>query len=99
VWLKQALAQAAWGASFTKGSYFKALYHRKVTRKGKKRAIVIVAHALLVTGYMLVATGRKYEDLGVHYFDRIDREQLTKQLVKRLQRLGYNVVLQLQPAA
>jgi transposase len=97
VWLKQALTQSAWGASFKKGSYFKAQYHRLAARKGKKRAIVGVAHSLLVTGYILVATGRKYEDLGVDYFDRIDRERLTKRLVKRLERLGHKVAL--HPAA
>jgi hypothetical protein len=97
VWLKRALTQSAWGASFTKGSYFKAQFHRLAARKGKKRAIVGVAHALLVTGYVLVATGRKYEDLGADYFDRIDRQRLTKRLVKRLERLGHKVAL--QPAA
>jgi transposase len=97
VWLKRALAQSAWGASRKKGSYFKALYHRLSARKGKKRAIVGVAHGLLVTGYTLVATGRKYEDLGADYFERIDRERLTKRLVKRLERLGHQVAL--HPAA
>jgi transposase len=97
VWLRRALTQAAWGASVTKGSYYKALYHRMAARKGKKRAIIAVAHSLLVTGYLLVSTGRKYEDLGADYFDRIDRERLTKRLVKRLERLGHRV--ELQPAA
>jgi transposase len=50
VWLRRALTQAAWGASMRKGSYFKAFYHRLAARKGKKRAIVAVAHALLVNG-------------------------------------------------
>jgi hypothetical protein len=63
-------------------------------RKGKKRAIVAVAHALLVTGYLLVATGQEYKDLGADYFDRIDRERLTKRLVKRLERLGHRVALE-----
>jgi transposase len=94
VWLRGALTQSAWGASFTKGSYFKTLYRRMVARKGKKRAVVAVAHALLVTGYILVATGRKYEDLGADYFDRLDRERLTQRLVKRLERLGHKVALQ-----
>ena len=58
VWLRRALTQAAWGASMKKGSYFKAFYHRLAARKGKKRAIVAVAHALLVTGYMLLWTGK-----------------------------------------
>jgi transposase len=94
VWVRRALCQAAWGASVTKGSYFKALYHRMAPRKGRKRAIVAVAHSLLVTGYMLLWTGKKFEDLGADYFERLDRERLTKRLVKRLERLGHTVSLQ-----
>jgi transposase len=97
IWLRRALTQAAWAASRTKGSYYKAQYHRLAARKGKKRAIVAVAHSLLVTGYILQWTGRKFEDLGMDYFDRIDRERITKRLVKRLERLGHKVSL--QPAA
>lgn len=97
VWLRCALTQAAWGASMTRGSYFKAFYHRLAARKGKKRAIVAVAHALLSTGYMLLWTGRTFSDLGEDYFDRLDRERLTKRLVKRLEKLGHQVSL--QPAA
>ncbi len=97
VWLRRALTQAAWGASMKKGSYFKAFYHRLAARKGKKRAIVAVAHALLTTGYMLLWTGKSFADLGEDYFDRLDRDRLTKRLVKRLERLGHRVSL--QPAA
>ena len=97
VWLRRALTQAAWGASLTKGSYFKAFYHRLAARKGKKRAIVAVAHALLSTGYMLLWTGRKFSDLGEDYFDHLNQERLTKRLVKRLEKLGHRVAL--QPAA
>lgn len=97
VWLRRALTQAAWGASVTKESYFKAFYHRLAPRKGKKRAIVAVAHSLLITGYTLLCTGRRFEDLGRDYFDRLDQERLTKNLVRRLERLGHKVSL--QPAA
>lgn len=96
-WLRRALTQAAWGASKTKQSYFRTLYHRLAGRKGTKRAIIAVAHALLVTGYTLLWTGNKFKDLGVDYFDRIDQQRLTKALVKRLERLGHKVSL--QPAA
>jgi hypothetical protein len=81
----------------TRGSYFKALYRRLAARKGKKRAIVAVAHALLSTGYILLWTGRKFSDLGEDYFDRLDRERLTNRLVKRLEKLGHQVSL--KPAA
>jgi transposase len=94
VWLRRALTQAAWGASMTKGSYFKAFYHRLAAHKGKKRAIVAVAHALLSTGYMLLWTGRTFSDLGEDYFDRLDRERLTKRLLKRLEKLGHRVLIQ-----
>src|SRR5262249_53355562 len=94
VWLRTALTQAAWGASVTKGCYFKAFYHRLAARKGKKRAIVAVAHALLVTGYMLLLTGTQFQDLGANYFDRLDQQRLTKHLVKRLERLGHKITLQ-----
>ena len=94
VWLRRALTQAAWGASITKGSYYKAFYHRLAPRKGKKRAIVTVAHALLVTGYILQVSGKKYQDLGADYFDRLNRERLTKRLVKRLEKLGHKVSLE-----
>jgi hypothetical protein len=77
-----------------KGSYFKAFYHRLAARKGKKRAIVAVAHALLVTGYILLWTGKTFADLGEDYFDRLDRDRLTKRLVKRLEKLGHQVSLQ-----
>jgi transposase len=93
-WLRRALAQAAWGAGHTKGSYFKALYHRLAARKGSKRAVVAVAHSLLTTGYMLASTGRKFDDLGADYFDRLDRERLTNRLVRRLEKLGNRVILQ-----
>jgi hypothetical protein len=93
VWLRGAFTQAAWAASKTKRSYFAALYHRLAARRGKKRAIVAVAHALLVTGYILQVTGRRYQDLGAEYFERQDRKGLTKRLVKRLERLGHKVSL------
>ena len=30
----------------------------------------------------------EYEELGVDYFDKLDKEQATRQLVKRLEQLG-----------
>lgn len=97
VWLRGVLTQAAWGAARTKGSYFKALYHRLAARKGKKRAILAVAHALLVTGYTVSQTASEFRDPGVDYFDRLDRERLTHRLVRRLEHLGHKVTI--EPAA
>lgn len=93
-WGRRALCQAAWGATATKGSYFQALFKRMAVGGNRKRAILAVAHALCVTGYMLLWTGKEYKDLGADYFDRLDRDKLTRRLVKRLEKLGHKVLLQ-----
>jgi transposase len=93
-WLRRTLCEAAWGASHAKRSYFRALYHRLVRHRGKNRAIVAVAHSLLVTIYSFTKAGTAFEDLGVNYFDRINREALESRLVKRLVSLGNKVTLE-----
>jgi transposase len=46
-WLKQALTQAAWAVSRTRGSWLQGRYLRWVSRLGKKRAVMAMAHRLL----------------------------------------------------
>lgn len=92
-WLRTSLVQAAWAASHTKDSYFHAQFHRLVGRRGKKRALVAVAHSLLIVIYHILLTGRPYCDLGVDYFDKLDSTRIVKSHVRRLERLGYKVTL------
>jgi transposase len=93
-WLRTALVQAAWAASHAKGSYFHAQFRRLVGRRGKKRALVAVAHSLLVVIHVLLSTGAEYEDLGADYFDRRDEDRIVRSHVNRLERLGYKVTLE-----
>jgi transposase len=92
-WLRRALAEAAWGASHTKGSYLAAQYRRLAARRGKKRALVAVGHSLLGIIYHVLKAGVEYADLGADYFDRLEPERLKRYLVKRLERLGFAVSL------
>jgi transposase len=99
-WLRRTLCEAAWAASRTKKSYFRALYQRKVRTRGKNRALLAVAHSLLVTVYSFTITGQQYCDLGPDYFDRLNRQHLERSLVKRLEKLGNRVTLEAaRPAA
>jgi transposase len=82
------------GASHAKKSYFRALYHRLVRHRGKNRAIVAVAHSLLVTVYSFTKAQRPFQDLGIDYFDRMNHEALQDRLVKRLVSLGNKVTLE-----
>jgi transposase len=94
VWLRRALCQAAWAASRTKNTYLAAQYRRLVVRKGKKRAIVAVAHSMLIIAYCLLKRRCTYQELGPDYFDRLDERATAHLLVKKLIHLGYQVTLE-----
>jgi transposase len=96
--LRRALVQAAKAAARKKDSYLKALYHRLAARRGKNRATMAVAHALLEIAYHLIGREQTYQDLGGDYFDQMDRERVRRRLVQRLERLGFDVQLVEQPA-
>lgn len=97
--LRGALVEAAQSAVRVKKSYFAAFYLRVKARRGSKRAIIAVAHAILVAVYHMLKDGTVYRDLGAGYFDRIDREAAMKHSVRRLENLGYHVTLQEVAAA
>lgn len=92
-WLKSALVEAAWAAVHTNNTYLSALYARLVGRKGKTRALVAVAHSILVSAYQMLRNNEVYRDLGPDHFDRIAPQQKARKLVNRLERLGYKVDL------
>jgi len=92
--LRGALVEAAQSAVRVKKSYFAALYHRVKARRGGKRAIIAVAHAILVAIYHMLKDGTAYGDLGADYFEHLDREAIVKRSIRRLEHLGYQVTLQ-----
>lgn len=93
-WLRSALVEAAWAASRARNTYLSAQYHRLAARCGAKRAVVAVAHTILVTIYHLLRRGTTYQDLGGNYFDQRDRQAAVRRSVRRIERLGYKVILQ-----
>jgi hypothetical protein len=54
---------------------------------------------MLIIGYHVLKTGQGYRELGSNYLEQINKEQLQRYFVKRLQRLGLHVTLQPVPAA
>jgi len=98
-WLCRMACQCAWAAARTKNTYLSSQFRRLAARRGKKRAIIAVAHTLIVIGYHLQKNQSNYEDLGGDYFDRIHSDGLKRYLVKRLQQLGHKVTLEPMEAA
>ena len=95
-WLRDTLVEAAWGATRTKGTYLAAQYHRLAARRGAKRAIMAVAHSILIIVYSLLRNGEEYRELGGNYFDERNRAATVRKAVHRIESLGYQV--ELQPA-
>jgi transposase len=52
-----------------------------------------VAHSLLVIIYHVLGDKKPYSDLGADYFNNLDKERLTRQALRRLEALGYDVTL------
>ena len=93
-WLRTLLVQVAWAASRTKGSYFSAPYRRLAPRRGKKRALAALGHAILVIAYHLLKDGTTYQELGSDFFEKLEPERLVRYLVRRLEKLGHKVTLE-----
>jgi transposase len=93
-WLKAVLGEVAWVITRLRApNYLTAQYHRIARRRGRYKALVAVAHSLLVIAYHMLKTKQPYTDLGADYFDRLDVERIQRHHVNRLKALGYEVEL------
>jgi transposase len=93
-YLRAALTQAAWAAAHTKQTYLAAQYHRLIKRKGKNKALVAVAHSLLVIVYHVLAHRTDYHELGGDYFDRQHQQTRQQRLIRKLEALGLKVTVE-----
>lgn len=93
-WLRRTLCQAAWAASRKKNSYLSSQFKRLAVRRGIKRALMAVAHSILIIAYSMMKKAKSYEEIGGDYFDRINKSQLQNHLIRRLQQLGVTVTVQ-----
>jgi transposase len=93
VWLRGIMGEVAWAAVKKQETYFAAQFHRVARRRGRNKAVIAVAHSLLVVIYHVLRTGRPYTELGVDYFDRLDAGRIERHHVHRLEQLGYTVTL------
>ena len=98
VYLKTALVEAANAAARAKGTYLRDKFYRLKARRGYKRAAVAIAHKILVSIYHMLSQNVSYNDLGDLYLDKINKHHLTRNLVHRLERLGFQVTLELKAA-
>ncbi len=96
-YVRAALVQAAHGVRRSH-SYLGEQYRRLKKRRGSKRAALAVGHSILVIYYQMMKTGQEYQEKGEEFFERKDRGKVERQLVHRLERMGYDMTLR-QPVA
>jgi transposase len=96
-WLRTCLVQTAHAAVRGKDSYLKSVYHRLVGRRGAKRAIIAVAHRILIAIYHMLRRHEPWHELGAIYLDERNKGRLLNRMTRRMERLGYRVTL--EPAA
>ena len=95
--LKTILCEIAATIARSPGTYLHAFYHRLARRRGKPRAMLAVAHSLLVSIYHMLRDQTPYQDLGPDHFDRLHVHRLERHYVRRLEALGFEVQLTSTP--
>jgi transposase len=93
-WLKGPLGEAAAAAARSE-SYLGERYRRLARRRGRRKALVATARAILVIIYHLLADpATRYRDLGPGYYDdKISTERKIRNHVRQLQALGLTVTI------
>lgn len=92
--VKAVLTEAAWAATRTKNTFFSERYHRISARRGKKRALIAVAHSQLTAAYLILSTGARYHELGAQYMQAKIEKKRKLYLTAELKKLGYKVSLE-----
>ncbi len=94
--LKVILTQCAQAAVKRKNTFFYAQYQRISMRRGKKRAILAVAHSILIAIYYMIKEDKEYEELGAEFYNKFNKEKKANAYIKKLKELGYEVQLNAQ---
>jgi transposase len=93
-WLRTALTEGALGAISHGRGALAARYRRIMRHRGHKKAVIAVAHAILVVAYHLLTRHTTYLDLGDDYYDRRHAERAKQRALSTLERQGYRVTLE-----
>ena len=98
-WLRGTLGDAAMAAGKT-GTYLGERYRRIRRRRGKQKAIVATARAILEIAYLLISNPNlRFHDLGAGYYDRLDPQRQTRNKIRELERLNPGMKVTLATAA
>lgn len=98
VYARAALVQVAHVVCRMPTTQYAALYRRIAARRGKKRALIAVAHAVVVTLWHLLTRGQDYQEPGADYLVKRNPQRELSLLRRRAAQLGHDLVAQPQAA-
>ena len=87
------MLQAAQAAAHVKQTALAARYRRIAARRGAKKAVIALAHTLLVIAYHVIVRREPYHELGEDYLQQTNPTMRAQRLVRQLSRLGFEVEL------
>ena len=87
--LRSTLVVCANSTVKVKSSYFYAQYTRICAHRGKKRAILAVAHSMLIAIYHILKDDVTYRELGADYYNQFNKESKINAYLKKLKALGW----------
>src|SRR5665648_480243 len=88
--LQSTLVESAWGATRKKDGYLKRKYQSLVPRRGKKKAIVAVAHKIIIASYHVIKDKEAYKEPTLNNNPKRKKKQVDN-LLNRLKELGLEI--------
>ena len=92
-WLRTALMQAAAAAVRQKETHLATVYRRLAARRGKQRALMAVAHRLLVAIYHMLKERVPYREIGSAPQSDHAKRKAAERMQRKIEQLGYTVKL------
>jgi transposase len=92
-YLRRILVQNAWAVAHMKDCALTALFFRVAAHQGMKKAAVAVAHRILMLAYYIIRDRSRYREAGGDVYDRRHPQRTAKRLVRRLERIGFEVTV------
>lgn len=93
--LKRALVQCAVAAVKKKSTFFYAQYQRIAVRRGKRRALLAVAHSILIAIYNMLKNNEASKELGADYYNQFNQQRKINMHLKKLKDLGWKTAPQI----
>jgi transposase len=96
-YLRRILTQSAWAASHRKDSFLQAFYFRIAHRRGNRKALIALAHRILIIMWKIIREGDVYRERGGNFFDRAHPLSTARKLTRRLEQIGSSVAIEARP--